>query len=77
MFALLAVVLGATAWPVRPCCALPLSLGSTLINDYPVAFAVLALILGSAAIGTGLLLAAPTLRSPRGGGSTTARGARR
>ena len=77
MFALLAVVLGATAWPVRACCAPPLSLGTTLINDYPVAFAVLALILGSASIGTGLLLAAPTLRSPRGGGSTTARGARR
>ncbi|MEA2636369.1 MAG: hypothetical protein QOH92_3136 [Chloroflexota bacterium] len=69
MFAMLALVLGATAWPVQVCCALPLRLGDTLTNDYPVAFAVLAVILASAALGTGLLLAAPTLPSPRRGGS--------
>ena len=73
LFALLALVLGATAWPVRVCCALPLSLGDTLTNDYPVAFAVLAVILASAALGSVLLFAAPTLPSPRGGGSRTVR----
>ena len=75
-FALLALVLGATAWPVRVCCSLPLSFGDTLANDYPVAFAVLALILASAALGSGILLAAPTLPSPRGGGSPRGRGPR-
>jgi len=73
LFALLALVLGATTWPVRVCCALPLSLGDTLTNDYPVAFAVLAVILASAALWSGLLFAAPTLPSPRGGGSRTVR----
>jgi NADH:ubiquinone oxidoreductase subunit 6 (subunit J) len=73
MFALLALVLGATAWPVRVCCSLPLSFGATLTNDYPVALAVLAVILASAALGSGLLLAAPTLASPRAGGSRTVR----
>jgi NADH:ubiquinone oxidoreductase subunit 6 (subunit J) len=73
LFALLALVLGATAWPVRVCCALPMSFGETLSNDYPVAFAVLAVILASAALGSGLLLAAPSLPSPRGAGSRTAR----
>ena len=61
LFALLALVLGATAWPVRVCCALPLSFGATLTNDYPVAFAVLAVILASAALGSGLLLAGPRI----------------
>jgi NADH:ubiquinone oxidoreductase subunit 6 (subunit J) len=73
LFALLALVLGATAWPVQVCCALPLSFGETLSNDYPVAFAVLAVILASAALGSGLLLAAPSLPSPRGAGSRTVR----
>jgi NADH:ubiquinone oxidoreductase subunit 6 (subunit J) len=68
IFALLALVGGATAWPVQVCCALPLSLGDTLTNDYPVALAVLAVIIASAALGSGLLLVAPTLPSPRGGG---------
>jgi len=73
LFALLALVAGATEWPVRVCCALPLSFGETLTNDYPVAFAVLAVIFSSAAVGSGLLLIAPTLPSPRGGGSMTSR----
>jgi NADH:ubiquinone oxidoreductase subunit 6 (subunit J) len=77
LFALLALVLGATAWPVRVCCALPLSFGSTLANDYPVAFAVLAVIVASAALGSGLLLAAPTRPSSKGGGSPRGREPRR
>jgi NADH:ubiquinone oxidoreductase subunit 6 (subunit J) len=73
MFALLAVVLGATAWPVQVCCARSESLGSALANMYVVGLAVLAVILGSAALGSGLMLMAPTLPSPRGGGSTSSR----
>jgi NADH:ubiquinone oxidoreductase subunit 6 (subunit J) len=73
-FALLALVLGATAWPVQACCALPESFGGVLGSTYAVGLAVLAVIAGSAALGSGLLLFAPTLPSPRGGGSTTARG---
>ena len=73
MFALLALVLGATAWPVQACCALPDSFSGVLGSTYAVGLAVLAVILGSAALGSGLLLAAPTLPSPRGGGSTTSR----
>ncbi len=73
LFALLALVLGITAWPVRVCCALPESFGSVLANTYPVGLAVLAVILGSAALGSGFLLIAPTLPSPRGGGSRTVR----
>jgi NADH:ubiquinone oxidoreductase subunit 6 (subunit J) len=76
MFALLALVLGATAWPVQPCCAVSESLGSALGNTYAVGLAVLAVILGSAALGSGLLFLAPTLPSPRGGGSTTSRSPR-
>jgi NADH:ubiquinone oxidoreductase subunit 6 (subunit J) len=72
LFALLALVLGATAWPVQVCCSLPESLADVLANSYAVGLAVLAVILGSAALGSGLLLAAPTLPSPRGGGSRTA-----
>ena len=77
LFALLALVLGATTWPVRVCCALSESFSGVLSTSYAVGLAVLAVILGSAALGCGLMLAAPTLPSPRGGGSTTPRGARR
>jgi NADH:ubiquinone oxidoreductase subunit 6 (subunit J) len=73
LFALLALVLGATAWPVHLCCSLPESVADVLANSYAVGLAVLAVILGSAALGSGLLLAAPTLPSPRGGGSRTVR----
>jgi NADH:ubiquinone oxidoreductase subunit 6 (subunit J) len=77
VFALLALVLGATAWPVRACCGPQESFGGVLASTYVVGLAVLAVILGSAALGSGLLLVAPTQRSPRGGGSATARGPRR
>jgi NADH:ubiquinone oxidoreductase subunit 6 (subunit J) len=73
MFALLALVLGATSWPVQVCCSLPEDFGQVLGNTYVVGLAVLAVILGSAAIGSGLLLVAPTLRSPRGGGERSGR----
>jgi len=73
MFALLALVLGATSWPVQSCCAIPESFAGVLGNAYAVGLAVLAVIVGSAALGSGLMLAAPTLPSPRGGGSTTSR----
>jgi NADH:ubiquinone oxidoreductase subunit 6 (subunit J) len=73
MVALLALVLGATSWPVVACCAVSESLGFALGNTYAVGLAVLAVILGSAALGSGLLFFAPTLPSPRGGGSRTVR----
>jgi NADH:ubiquinone oxidoreductase subunit 6 (subunit J) len=73
MFALLALVLGATLWPVQVCCGLPENFGAVLSNTYEVGLAVLAVILGSAALGSGLLLVAPTLRSPRGGGERSGR----
>jgi len=76
MFALFAVVLGATGWPVQACCAVPDSLGAALGNTYAVGLAVLAVIIGSAALGSGFLLMAPTLPSPRGGGSMSSRSPR-
>jgi NADH:ubiquinone oxidoreductase subunit 6 (subunit J) len=66
MFALLALVMGATSWPVQVCCSFPEDLGRVLGNSYVVGLAVLAVILGSAALGSGLMLAGPTLPSGRG-----------
>jgi NADH:ubiquinone oxidoreductase subunit 6 (subunit J) len=74
LFALLALVLGATAWPVHICCAFQENFGAVLGGTYVIGLAVLAVILGSAALGSGLLLVAPTVPSPRGGGE---RGGRR
>jgi NADH:ubiquinone oxidoreductase subunit 6 (subunit J) len=74
LLALLVVVLSVTAWPVRACCSLPGSLGGTLTNTYIVGLAVLVVVLAAAALGSGLLLAAPTLASHRGGGSPADRG---
>ena len=67
LLALLAVVLGVTAWPVQVCCALPESFGGTLTSTYVVGLAVLVVILAASALGSGLLLVAPRLsgRSPR------------
>ena len=73
MFALLALVLGATSWPVQFCCGLGENFGGVLGAIYPVGLAVLAVIVGSAALGTGLILIAPTLASSRGGGSRPVR----
>jgi NADH:ubiquinone oxidoreductase subunit 6 (subunit J) len=66
MFALLALVLGATSWPMQPCCAIPESFGGVLANTYAVGLAVLAVIVGSAALGSGLMLAGSTQPFPRG-----------
>jgi len=76
LFALLALVLGATSWPVQVCCGLSENFGGVLSNTYVVGLAVLAVLFGSAALGSGLLLIAPTLPSPRGGGATTSRSPR-
>jgi hypothetical protein len=73
MFALLALVLGATSWPVHICCAFQENFGAVLGGTYVVGLAVLAVLVGSAALGSGLLLVAPTLPSPRGGGERTGR----
>ncbi|HXN03467.1 MAG TPA: hypothetical protein VN895_01410 [Candidatus Acidoferrum sp.] len=74
VLALVGVVLGATSWPTGFCCGIIVGLGPVLTNIYPVGLAVLAVILASAALGSGLLLIAPTLPSPaRGGGSRTVR----
>jgi NADH:ubiquinone oxidoreductase subunit 6 (subunit J) len=75
VLALVGVVLGATSWPTGFCCGIIVGLGPVLTNTYPVGLAVLAVILASAALGSGLLLAAPSKPSHRG--STTARGSRR
>lgn len=66
VLALLMVVAASTSWPVRPTANAGAGFGSTLTNAYVVGLAVLVVILASAALGSGLLLAAP---SPRGGGS--------
>jgi NADH:ubiquinone oxidoreductase subunit 6 (subunit J) len=71
VLALVGVVLGATAWPVGFCCGIIVGLGPVLTHTYPVGLAVLVVILASAALGSGLLLVAPTLPSSRGGGSKT------
>lgn len=79
LLAVLVVIAGATSWPVHACCALPESFGGTLTSTYEVGLAVLAVVLATSALGGGLLLAARSVASPRGGGSSTdrARGSRR
>ena len=61
LFALLGVVLAVTNWPVRTCCALPASFTGTLSTTYVVGIWTLAILLGSAALGSGLLLASSTV----------------
>jgi NADH:ubiquinone oxidoreductase subunit 6 (subunit J) len=67
--ALVAVVVGATSWPVGICCSILIGLGPTLTSSYVVGLAVVVVVLASAALGAGLLMAAHTLASPRGGGA--------
>ncbi len=55
LLALLVVVLATTSWPVR----------ASANAGYVVGLAVLVVILASAALGSGLLLAAPTLPAPK------------
>jgi len=77
VLALLVVVVATTSWPTGLIGNAGPGLGEALTNTYLVALAVLVVILASAALGTGLLLAAPTLPSLRGGGSIRGRGPRR
>lgn len=70
LLALLVVVVATASWPVRLTAKAGLGFGATLTNSYVVGLAVLVVLLASAALGSGLLLAAPALASPRGGGST-------
>jgi NADH:ubiquinone oxidoreductase subunit 6 (subunit J) len=65
ILALLVVVVATTSWPVRATANAAPGLGTTLTNTYVVGLAVLVVILASAALGSGLLLAAPTLPRPR------------
>jgi NADH:ubiquinone oxidoreductase subunit 6 (subunit J) len=55
---LLVVVVAVTTWPVGFCCGIPIGFAATLSNDYVIGLAVLVLIIASAALGAGLLLAA-------------------
>jgi NADH:ubiquinone oxidoreductase subunit 6 (subunit J) len=79
LLALLVVVVASTSWPLGPTTNAGAGFGATLTNTYVVGLAVLAVILASSALGSGLLLATPTLPSTRGGGTTrpaTPRGGR-
>ena len=69
VLALLVVVDAMTSWPMGVVGNAGAGLGQALGNTYIVGLAVLIVILASAALGSGVLLAAPTLPSPRGGGS--------
>jgi len=71
LLALLIVVIATTSWPVRVTTTAAVGFGATLTNTYVVSLAVLVVILASAALGSGLLLAAPPLPAPQ------PRGARR
>lgn len=77
LLALLIVVIATTSWPVRATTSAAAGFGAALTNTYVVGLAVLVVILASAALGSGLLLAAPTLPSARGGGSPRPRAPRR
>jgi len=71
LLALLVLVVATTSWPIRLTANAGPGFGATLTNSYIVGLAVLVVIVASAALGSGLLLAAPTLPSPRGGRSTS------
>lgn len=67
--ALLGVVTAVTNWPVRACCSIAPDFGQVLANGYVVGLWTIVILLASAALGCGLLLGAPALPSPRGGGT--------
>jgi NADH:ubiquinone oxidoreductase subunit 6 (subunit J) len=77
LLALLIVVIATTSWPIRATTSAAAGFGATLTNTYVVGLAVLVVILASAALGSALLVVAPTLPSPRGGGSQRPRAPRR
>jgi len=66
VLALLVVIVASTSWPLRPSVNTGAGLGGTLTNTYVVGLGVLVVLLASAALGSGLLLAASTLHRPRG-----------
>ena len=78
--ALLVLVAAATSWPPWPAepfragiISQPESFAGTLINGYVVGLAMLVVVIATTALGTALLLVAPTLPSPRGGGERIGR----
>ena len=78
--ALLVLIVAATSWPPWPVepfragiISQPESFAGTLINGYVVGLAMLVVVIATTALGTALLLVAPTLPSPRGGGERTGR----
>ena len=77
LLALLVVVLATTSWPIGLIGNAGPGVGEALGTKYVVGLAVLVVILASAALGSGLMLAAPTLPSLRGGGPTRGSGPRR
>jgi NADH:ubiquinone oxidoreductase subunit 6 (subunit J) len=69
VLALLVVVVATTTWPARLSSNAGAGFGSTLTSTYLVGLAVLVVLLACAALGSGLLLAAPTRPAARGSGS--------
>ena len=57
LFAVLGVVVAATNWPVHVCCAQPGSFSEALSTTYVVGVWTMAILLASAALGSGMLLA--------------------
>jgi NADH:ubiquinone oxidoreductase subunit 6 (subunit J) len=76
--ALLVLIAAATSWPMattiqKGALAVPYSFTRALIDSYVVGLATLAVLVASAALGSALLLLAPTLPSARGGGERSGR----
>jgi NADH:ubiquinone oxidoreductase subunit 6 (subunit J) len=77
--ALLVLIATATSWPLGPDeiqkgpFIVSHTFSWTLMNTYVIGLGMLTVLIASAALGSGLLLVAPTLPSPRGGGPTAPR----
>ena len=56
LFAVLGGVVGAASWPVKVCCSVSVGFGQTLLDGYVIGIWTLALVLGSAAMGSGMAL---------------------
>ena len=77
LLALLVVVLATTSWPIGLLGNAGPGVAEALGTKYVVGLAVLVVILASAALGSGLILATPTLPSLREGGPMRGSGPRR
>jgi NADH:ubiquinone oxidoreductase subunit 6 (subunit J) len=66
LLAFVLVIVATTSWPLAVTANAGPGFGETLSKTYVVGLAVLVVIIASAALGSGLLLAAPTLPGPRG-----------